>query len=117
MVEEARRNKLVGASLEARVLLHIEQAHLAESLSTWNALPNGADPLRYTFIVSQVCQYAIGMQSYVSSNTQVVHTECALNSFMPQLACASWTCDPYYGCPHHPHLMIELNIMGGRHEN
>lgn len=54
VVEEARRNRLVGASLEARVLLHFDKPHLAEALSAWNDLPNGIDPLRYAFIVSQV---------------------------------------------------------------
>lgn len=54
VIEEARRRRLVGASLEARVLLHVEQPYLAEQLQHLNSLPNGADPLRYTFIVSQV---------------------------------------------------------------
>ncbi|KAK9813953.1 hypothetical protein WJX73_006457 [Symbiochloris irregularis] len=54
VVEEARRNRLVGASLEARILLHFDKPHLAEALSAWNDLPNGIDPLRYAFIVSQV---------------------------------------------------------------
>ena len=53
VVEDARRNRLVGASLEARVLLHVDAPPLAASLAAWNELPNGADPLRYAFIVSQ----------------------------------------------------------------
>ena len=77
VLEAARRAGLLGSGLEARVLLHVERADLAAGLqrlqqarccSHPRAHPfalqkgdepgaqagNGADPLRYVFIVSQV---------------------------------------------------------------
>ena len=60
MLEEARRNRLLGGALEARVQLHVELPHLADSLASWNDLPNGIDPLRYAFIVSQVRCWLLG---------------------------------------------------------
>lgn len=66
MLEEARRNKLMGSSLEARVRLSVEQPALAESLVRWNALPNGCDPLRYNFIVSQVRSQTTVLQCWAA---------------------------------------------------
>ena len=53
-VEQARRGKLVGASLEARVLLWLSDEGLRDAVSGVNAAHNGIDPLRYLFITSQV---------------------------------------------------------------
>lgn len=53
VLEKARQAKLLGSSLEARVLLWVEDARLAEALRAWDARPNAADPLRFMFIVSQ----------------------------------------------------------------
>ncbi len=55
MLEKARVGKLLGAALEARVLLHVGDAGLRARLAALEAADNGADPLRYAFIVSQVC--------------------------------------------------------------
>lgn len=54
VLEKARQAKLLGSSLEARVLLYVEDEHLRSSLQSWNQQPNTADPLRFMFIVSQV---------------------------------------------------------------
>ena len=54
MLEEARQGKLIGASLEARVLLHVADSQLSQQLASLDRSTNGADPLRYIFITSQV---------------------------------------------------------------
>ena len=53
VVEEARREKLIGASLEARVLLWVESPVLQQAIQRTNDADNGVDPLRYLFITSQ----------------------------------------------------------------
>ena len=46
--------RLLGAALEARVLLFVGDADLRQRLAALDTAANGADPLRYAFIVSQV---------------------------------------------------------------
>ena len=53
VLEQARNKKLLGSALEAKVLLHVADAHQADSLRSLNAATDGADPLRYAFITSQ----------------------------------------------------------------
>lgn len=53
VLEKARVGKLLGASLEAKVLLHVADDSLTRRLAALQAAGNGADPLRYLFIVSQ----------------------------------------------------------------
>ena len=55
VLEKARQAKLLGSSLEAKVKLYVEDNALREFLQSWNQQPNNADPLRFMFIVSQVC--------------------------------------------------------------
>lgn len=52
VLEKARVGKLLGASLEAKVLLHVGDEGLRARLAALQAAGNGADPLRYLFIVS-----------------------------------------------------------------
>ncbi|KAK9835222.1 hypothetical protein WJX81_006819 [Elliptochloris bilobata] len=54
VLEAARRAGFLGSGLEARVLLHVERSDLAAGLQRLQQAHNGADPLRYIFIVSQV---------------------------------------------------------------
>ncbi len=54
VLEKARIGKLLGAALEAKVLLHVGDEALRGRLAALDASSNGADPLRYAFIVSQV---------------------------------------------------------------
>ncbi|KAK9805259.1 hypothetical protein WJX72_009336 [[Myrmecia] bisecta] len=53
VAEEARREKFLGGALEARLLLHVEDADLRQRIAALDSQQNGADPLRYLFIVSQ----------------------------------------------------------------
>lgn len=53
-LEKARIGKAIGASLDARVLLHVGNAELRTRLQALQARSNGVDDLRYLFIVSQV---------------------------------------------------------------
>jgi isoleucyl-tRNA synthetase len=55
-LEKARIGKAIGASLEARVLLHVSDPDLRARLAQLDVSQNGADNLRYLFIVSQVVQ-------------------------------------------------------------
>jgi isoleucyl-tRNA synthetase len=55
LLEAARVDKALGASLEARVLLHVSDAPLAARLAAFRddeGAPDGTDELRYLFIVS-----------------------------------------------------------------
>jgi hypothetical protein len=52
---QARIAQQVGASLEARVLLHVGDPALASALKDLDSRANGVDELRTLFIVSQVC--------------------------------------------------------------
>ena len=55
VLEQARVEKMIGSSLEAKILLYISDAELLsaiKSLNTGNS--NGVDELRYLFITSQV---------------------------------------------------------------
>ena len=59
VLEQARAEKMIGSSLEAKVLLYVsapELRPLLQSLnpSTQNPTTNGVDELRYLFIASQV---------------------------------------------------------------
>lgn len=54
VLEEARVNKMIGSSLEAKVLLYIADEQLRSSIKALNASQNGIDELRYLFITSQV---------------------------------------------------------------
>lgn len=54
VLEKARVGRLLGAALEARILLFVGDAGLRQRLAALDSAANGADPLRYAFIVSQV---------------------------------------------------------------
>jgi isoleucyl-tRNA synthetase len=58
VLEHARTNKLIGASLEAKVLLYITDAELRKTLAQMNPtgsnMQTGVDELRYLFLASQV---------------------------------------------------------------
>lgn len=56
-LEKARIGKAIGASLEARVILHVSDPGLRARLAQLDKKHNGADDLRYIFIVSQVMRY------------------------------------------------------------
>jgi isoleucyl-tRNA synthetase len=53
--EVARSASLIGATLEAKLLLHVEEPALAAALKTWDTQSgNGVDELRFLFLASQV---------------------------------------------------------------
>ena len=58
VMELARSEKMIGSSLDARVLLYLTDAALKQDLATFNPLDsltgNGVDELRYFFLASQV---------------------------------------------------------------
>jgi isoleucyl-tRNA synthetase len=55
VMEQARVEKLIGSSLEAKVLLHIPHQQLREAITAFNPVQgNGIDELRYLFLTSQV---------------------------------------------------------------
>jgi isoleucyl-tRNA synthetase len=54
VLEEARVNKMIGSSLEAKVLLYVADDQLRSSVKALNDSQNGIDELRYLFITSQV---------------------------------------------------------------
>ncbi len=54
VLEEARVKKLIGSSLEAKVLLYVADEQLRPTVKSLNATQNGIDELRYLFITSQV---------------------------------------------------------------
>ncbi|KAL4446248.1 hypothetical protein ABPG77_003055 [Micractinium sp. CCAP 211/92] len=53
LLEKARADKALGASLEAKVKVHVANDELRARLAALQAAGNGMDPLRYVFIVSQ----------------------------------------------------------------
>ena len=53
-LEKARIARAIGASLDARVTLHVADPALRARLQQLDASANGADELRYLLIVSQV---------------------------------------------------------------
>lgn len=54
MHTQARTQKALGASLEARVALHTADPALAAALGRLNGADNAVDALRYLLLVSQV---------------------------------------------------------------
>ncbi len=55
VLEQARVEKLIGSSLEAKILLYINDEQLRASVKTLNPVSgNGIDELRYLFLTSQV---------------------------------------------------------------
>jgi isoleucyl-tRNA synthetase len=57
VLEQARAEKMIGSSLEAKVLLYISDSQLRQQLQTLNpqsSTNGGVDELRYLFITSQV---------------------------------------------------------------
>lgn len=53
-IELARSEKAIGASLEAKALIHCADPAVAEALKRWSASTNGVDELRFFFLTSQV---------------------------------------------------------------
>jgi isoleucyl-tRNA synthetase len=54
VAEAARKNKLIGSSLEARVVISTDSQELFTTLEKYSQQSNGVDELRYLFICSQV---------------------------------------------------------------
>lgn len=58
VLEQARANKLIGASLESKVLLYVPDVELRNTLTQMNPtksnMQTGVDELRYLFLASQV---------------------------------------------------------------
>ncbi|MEC4815812.1 MAG: isoleucine--tRNA ligase [Scytonema sp. PMC 1069.18] len=54
VLEEARIDKMIGSSLEAKVLLYVADESLRSTVKSLNATQNGIDELRYLFLTSQV---------------------------------------------------------------
>ncbi|MEH2364524.1 isoleucine--tRNA ligase [Nostoc sp.] len=55
VLEQARIEKLIGSSLEAKVLIHIPHKQLGDAIKAFNPVNgNGVDELRYLFLTSQV---------------------------------------------------------------
>nr|WP_239651442.1 isoleucine--tRNA ligase [Neosynechococcus sphagnicola] len=58
VMEQARAEKAIGSSLDAKLLLYVADLDLRTALQTWNPtdnfVRNGVDELRYLLIVSQV---------------------------------------------------------------
>lgn len=58
VMEQARKDKMIGASLEAKVLLYVADQDLRKQLENFNPQDslagNGVDELRYLFLASQV---------------------------------------------------------------
>ena len=54
VLETARSEKLIGASLEAKVALSVSDENLKSILSEFNQASNGVDELRFFFLASQV---------------------------------------------------------------
>ncbi len=79
VLEKARIAKLLGSALEARVLLHVADGELRSRLAALDASDNGADPLRYAFIVSEVRSLS---SPVVTQHTKVnVLESCSDNAF------------------------------------
>lgn len=70
-LERARVDRLIGASLEAQVMLHVSgNAKLADTLAALNGAANGVDELRYLLIVSQA--QLVAEPAAISSATKYV---------------------------------------------
>ncbi len=55
VLEQARIEKLIGSSLEAKALIHIPHKQLGDAIKAFNpAIGNGIDELRYLLLTSQV---------------------------------------------------------------
>jgi isoleucyl-tRNA synthetase len=58
VMEEARQNKAIGSSLDAKVLLYLANTQLRNKIATFNPTnslnPKSVDELRYFFLASQV---------------------------------------------------------------
>nr|WP_230966494.1 isoleucine--tRNA ligase [Nostoc commune] len=55
VLEQARIEKLIGSSLEAKALIHIPHKQLGDAIKAFNTVNgNGVDELRYLFLTSQV---------------------------------------------------------------
>ena len=53
LLEKARAEKFLGASLEAKVMVHVADADVRAALETLQRSENGQDALRYAFISSE----------------------------------------------------------------
>lgn len=75
VLEQARIEKLIGSSLEAKILLYINDEQLRASVKTLNPESgNGIDELRYLFLTSQVevletPEALQGLKYYLQSDT------------------------------------------------
>ncbi|WGV24349.1 isoleucine--tRNA ligase [Halotia branconii] len=55
VLEQARIEKMIGSSLEAKALIHIPHKQLGDAIKTFNSVhDNGIDELRYLLLTSQV---------------------------------------------------------------
>lgn len=71
IAEAARKDKLIGSSLEAKVVIYTESEDLFGILEKYSQQSNGVDELRYLFICSQV-QLEKSMQAGHDSSLESV---------------------------------------------
>ena len=78
-LEKARADKALGASLEAKVLVHVSSPAVRAALEALQASDNGQDALRYAFIVSQAelvdSAAAAAAMPYTSTSAEVEGVE------------------------------------------
>lgn len=89
VLEKARVGKVLGASLEAKVLLHVGDDALARRLAALQAAGNSADPLRYLFIVSQA-ELVSSAEHVVTACTEY-HTTAEIEGLVPDAAAVEVT--------------------------
>lgn len=63
-LEQARSAKLLGAFMEASVLLHVANTDVAARLAQLEGARNGTDELRYSLIVSQVQLVQVSLEQW-----------------------------------------------------
>jgi isoleucyl-tRNA synthetase len=63
-LEQARSAKLLGAFMEASVLLHVANTDVAARLAQLEGARNGTDELRYSLIVSEVQLVQVSLEQW-----------------------------------------------------
>ena len=74
-LERARVDKVLGASLEAAVLVHVESPALRAALEGLQAADNGQDALRYAFIVSEARLVGTAEEAAATAYSSAVELE------------------------------------------
>lgn len=99
VLEEARVEKTIGSSLEAKLIVHTDDPTLSAALTALAASSNGVDELRYIFITSKV-ELADSAEAVTAASSLGSRTDATLQATVGLAPAAGLKCERCWNyCP------------------